>query len=79
VSGGHVVASDPKSAYAPLASALSARVETIRLIQQRGGAPFNGDLMVIADEDTPYDIISSVLYQAGLAEFTNYRLVVRKQ
>lgn len=77
VEGGRVVAEDPNSLYQPLASALDARVDTIRAIAERGGSPFDGNLMVIADEDTPFDIISSVLYQAGKADFTTYRLVVR--
>jgi biopolymer transport protein ExbD len=78
VENGHIATSDPNQAYAPLAQALDKRVETIRAIQAAGGSPFDGNLMIIADEDTPYDLISNVLYQAGRAEFINYRLVVRK-
>lgn len=77
IKGGRVVAVDPKNTYQPLAAALDARVDTIRAIAERGGSPFDGNLMVIADEDTPFDIVSSVLYQAGKADFTTYRLVVR--
>ncbi|MFZ5475791.1 MAG: ExbD/TolR family protein [Myxococcota bacterium] len=79
IDGGKIVAADPNQKYLPLAQALDKRVETIKAIAARGGSPFDGNLMIIADEDTQYDIISSVLYQAGRAEFTNYRLVVRKK
>lgn len=77
IQGGRVVSADGKNTYQPLAAALDARVDTIRAIAARGGSPFDGNLMVIADEDTPFDIVSSVLYQAGKADFTTYRLVVR--
>jgi biopolymer transport protein ExbD len=76
--GGQIDTADPKSAYAPLAKSLTARVSDIKYIAQNGGSPFNGDVMIIADQDTPYDLISNVLYHAGKAEFTTYRLVVQK-
>jgi len=79
VNAGQVVTTEGKAAYQPLAEALDKRVEVIRAIEARGGSPFDGNLMIIADQDTPYDLISSVLYQAGRAEFTNYRLVVQKK
>ncbi len=74
-----IVADDPTKAYQPLAAALTQRVDLINAVNKRGGAPFDGNLMVIADEDTPYDIVSSVLYQAGKAQFTSYRLIVRRK
>lgn len=79
LAGGQIVSEDPSVAYQPLATALNKRVEIIKAIADRGGAPFDGNLMVIADEETPYDIVSSVLYQAGRSGFTNYRLVVRRK
>jgi biopolymer transport protein ExbD len=77
LSGGKVVSEDPKNVYQPLAQALTARVEIINAIHVRGGAEFDGNVMIIADEDTPYELVSNVLYQAGKAQFTSYRLVVR--
>jgi biopolymer transport protein ExbD len=74
---GQIAGTDPS--YLPLAQALDKRVELIRAIHKGGGAEFDGNLMIIADEDTPYDLVSNVLYQAGRAEFTNYRLVVRRK
>jgi biopolymer transport protein ExbD len=79
VSGGKVVSSDPAGPYGPLASALSQRVETIKAIADRGGAPFDGNLMIIADEDAPYGLVADVMYQAGKAQFTAWRLVVRRK
>lgn len=79
VKGGQIVTEEGKVGYAPLREALDKRVEVIRAIEARGGSPFDGNLMIIADEEAPYDLISNVLYQAGAAEFTSYRLVVRKK
>lgn len=79
VANGQIVAEGGKAPYQPLAEALDRRVEVIRAIEARGGSPFDGNLMIIAHEDTPYDLISNVLYQAGKAEFTKYRLVVRRK
>jgi len=73
-----VVTSDPKTMYDPLAQALAARVDLIEQIAQAGGSPFDGNLMIVADEGTPYDIVSKVLYWAGKARFKSYRLVVRR-
>ncbi len=75
---GQVVAEDPSARYQPLAQALSARVDIIKLVESKGGSPFDGNLMIIADDTTPYDLVSNVLYQAGKLGFTSYRLVVRK-
>lgn len=76
--GGQIDTSDPKQAYAPLAKALTGRVSDIKYIADNGGSAFNGDIMIIADQDTPYELVSNVLYHAGKAEFTTYRLVVQK-
>jgi len=78
VENGQIVTEDPKNRYQPLSQALSARVEIIKAVEMRGGSPFDGNLMIIADEATPYDLVSNVLYQAGKVGFTSYRLVVRR-
>ncbi len=74
---GAMITPDPNNPYQPLRQALEKRVETIRAIEARGGSPFDGLLMVVADGDTPYDVIGKVLDQAGRSQFTSYRLVVR--
>lgn len=76
--GGVIDAEDPANAYAPLAKMLTSRVEAIKYLAEGGGSPFDGNLMIIADQDTPYSLISNVLYHAGKAQFTTYRLVVQK-
>lgn len=74
---GQIVSADPTSPYMPLREALEKRVSTIRAIEERGGSAFDGTLMVVADGDTPYEVIGKVLDQAGRSQFTSYRLVVR--
>lgn len=77
---GKVTAVDGSSEpWTSVQTALEKRVATINAIHERGGAEFDGDLMLVADEDTPYEIVSNVLYQAGKAQFTTYRLVVRRK
>lgn len=78
VKDGRIDTDSPETAYVPLAQALTARVDFIEALARRGGSPFAGDVMIIADQDTPYDLISNVLYQAGKARFTSYRLVVQR-
>jgi len=78
VQEGHVVGSDPKTALQPLNDALESRVKILKAISDAGGAPFDGNLMVIADEDTPYDLVSTSLLSAGRAGFSSYRLIVRR-
>jgi biopolymer transport protein ExbD len=78
VKDGQVVAEDKGAQYAPLSDALSKRVETIKAVAKRGGKAFDGQLMIVAHQDTPYDLISNVLYLAGRAEYTSFNLVVVK-
>jgi biopolymer transport protein ExbD len=39
---------------------------------------FEGELMVVADRNTPYRLLTEVLYSCGQAGYANYRLVVLK-
>ncbi len=48
-------------------------------LAQRGGPPFDGKLLLVAHQSTPYSLITSVLYTAGEAKFSSYRLVVMKK
>jgi len=72
-------ASGEVSAWAPVGAALGTRRETIQRIADGGGLPFDGSLMVVADEDTPYDVLYSVLYVAGKEQFTTFRLITRRK
>ncbi len=61
----------------PLFEILQDRASTFKTIEERGGAPFDGELLVIADRATPYRLLTAVLYTAGQAHFGSYRLVVQ--
>lgn len=63
--------------WAKVAKALADRRDQIKYLGERGGAKFDGNVMVIADENTPYEIISSALLQAGREQYTKYRLILR--
>jgi biopolymer transport protein ExbD len=39
---------------------------------------FDGELMIIADRNTPYRLLTEVLYSCGQAGYANYRLLVLK-
>ncbi len=80
IKDGQVQADDPSKMYAPLDTALRKRVDDIKAIAQRTKTgDFDGILMVVADEDTPYGVLAGVLGVAGRAQFTSYRLTVRKK
>ena len=65
------------NAWTPVAQALATRRTTIERIGEVTGKPFDGSLMVIADKDAPYEVITQVLYQAGREQFTSFRLIVQ--
>ena len=44
-----------------------------------GGPPFEGKLLIVSNQHTPYSIISSVLTSAGLAQYSQFKLVVMKK
>ncbi len=61
----------------PLAESLDKRVADLKAIENKGGAPFEGKIMIVADQDVTYEMLMRVLYTAGLAQFSQYKLVVR--
>ena len=64
--------------WANVGAALTLRREFIQAVAARGGAPFDGVVMVVADEDTQYEHLTKALYQAGReAKFTSFRLILR--
>ena len=42
------------------------------------GREVRGELMVVADQTTPYRLLTEVLYSCGQAGYSNYRLLVLK-
>jgi len=71
------VSGDPIAAMVPLFQALDLKRKIGEKLAEKGGAPFDGTLMVVADEETTYDLLSAVLYQAGNAHFSSYRMITR--
>jgi biopolymer transport protein ExbD len=62
-----------------LRDALLERADHLKALENKGGAPFDGKLLVVADEKTPYAVITSVLVTAGESKFSEYKLVVMQK
>jgi len=73
---------DGQSGYLinPLLNQLQKHATRLKKIEKmtRGKMKFKGELVLVADQTTPYRLISEVLYTAGQAEFAKYRLMVIK-
>jgi biopolymer transport protein ExbD len=63
----------------PLVDVLTKHANRLKKIGAMGGTPFDGTAMVMVDKNTPYRLLTEVLYSAGQAEFKNYHLVVIKR
>ncbi|MCK6527529.1 biopolymer transporter ExbD [Myxococcota bacterium] len=61
-----------------LFESLQERAAQLKSLEERGGAPFDGRLLLVADKSAPYRLVTAVLYTAGQAHFSQYRLVVQK-
>lgn len=64
---------------APLRESLLERVDHLKAIEARGGKPFDGRLLVVADASTPYSLVTAVLATAGEAQFAEYKLVLMQK
>ena len=42
------------------------------------GQKFEAQLMLVADQTTPYRLLTEVIYSCGQAGYANYRLLVLK-
>ena len=60
----------------PLVDVLTKHANRLKKIAAMGGTQFDGTAMVMVDKQTPYRLLTEVLYSAGQAEFKNYHLVV---
>jgi biopolymer transport protein ExbD len=60
----------------PLVDVLTKHANRLKKIAAMGGTQFDGTAMVLVDKNTPYRLLTEVLYSAGQAEFKNYHLVV---
>jgi biopolymer transport protein ExbD len=63
----------------PLVDVLTKHANRLKKIAAMGGSQFDGTAMVLVDKNTPYRLLTEVLYSAGQAEFKNYHLVVIKR
>jgi len=74
------VGDDAQSAtIGPLRDALLERADHLKALENMGGSPFDGRLLVVAHETTPYAILTSVLVTAGESKFSEYKLVVMQK
>jgi biopolymer transport protein ExbD len=62
----------------PLFDALNEEATRQKEMARLSGAKFEGVLTVIADENTPYRLVTEVLYTAGQAEFQKFKFAALK-
>ena len=62
----------------PLFEALNEEATRQKNMAQLAGGRFDGVLTVIAHDETPYRLLTEVLYTAGQAEFQKYKFAVIK-
>jgi biopolymer transport protein ExbD len=60
----------------PLVDVMTKHANRLKKIAAMGGTQFDGTAMILVDKNTPYRLLTEVLYSAGQAEFKNYHLVV---
>jgi biopolymer transport protein ExbD len=65
----------------PLLNILQKHAKRLQKIEKMTGGKmrFLGEIVIVADQQLPYRLISEVLYTAGQAEFGKYRLLVLKK
>ncbi|MDB4969230.1 MAG: Adventurous gliding motility protein [Myxococcales bacterium] len=63
----------------PLVDVLNKHANRLKKIAAMGGSQFDGTATILVDKNTPYRLLTEVLYSAGQAEFKNYHLVVIKR
>jgi biopolymer transport protein ExbD len=59
-----------------LVDTLQKHTNRLKKLETMGGAPFEKTMLLLVDRSIPYRLVTEVLYSAGQAEFSNYRLVV---
>ena len=62
----------------PLVDTLQKVSNKERKVAEMTGRPFDSELMIIADRNTPYRLLTEILYSCGQAGYANYRLLVLK-
>jgi biopolymer transport protein ExbD len=62
----------------PLVDMLQRLSNKERKVAEMTGRPFDSELMIVADRNTPYRLLTEILYSCGQAGYANYRLLVLK-
>jgi biopolymer transport protein ExbD len=83
VNGGKVdpaVKRDGENGYyiTPLVDILEKHARKEKKVAELTGQKFEAQLMLVADQTTPYRLLTEVLYSCGQAGYANYRLLVLK-
>jgi len=83
IAGGRVdpaVKRDGENGYyiTPLVDILERHARKEKKVAELTGIPWEAQLMLVADQTTPYRLLTEVLYSCGQAGYANYRLLVLK-
>jgi len=83
ITGGRVdpaVKRDGENGYyiTPLVDILEKHARKEKKVAELTGNPWEAQLMLVADQTTPYRLLTEVLYSCGQAGYGNYRLLVLK-
>jgi biopolymer transport protein ExbD len=62
----------------PLVDVLEKHSRKEKKVAELTGQKFEAQLMIVADQTTPYRLLTEVLYSCGQAGYANYRLLVLK-
>jgi biopolymer transport protein ExbD len=62
----------------PLVDVLEKHSRKEKKVAELTGQKFEAQLMLVADQTTPYRLLTEVLYSCGQAGYANYRLLVLK-
>ncbi|HVZ74759.1 MAG TPA: biopolymer transporter ExbD [Polyangia bacterium] len=62
----------------PLVEILEKHAKREKKVAELTGQKFEGQLMVVADQTTPYRLLTEIIYSCGQAGYANYRLLVLK-
>jgi biopolymer transport protein ExbD len=62
----------------PLVEHLTKVSNKERKVAELTKVKFDGELMIVADKNTPYRLLTEILYSCGQAGYANYRLLVLK-
>ena len=62
----------------PLVEILEKHAKREKRVAEMTGQKFEGQLMLVADQTTPYRLLTEIIYSCGQAGYANYRLLVLK-